>query len=150
MLRAPHQALALVFGVGLVRWWPGTFGTLAGFAVHAVLRMAPTPARAIIYLVAFALSVWACARTGRDLGAHDHNAIVVDETLAMALALEFLPQTIGFWIAGFLLFRLFDVVKPWPANIVDRRCEGGLFVMLDDLIAALYTVLVLQLFAGLV
>lgn len=145
MVRSPHQILALFFGVGLVRHWPGTLGTLAGFLLYEALRPTPLGGRIALYLAFIVVGAWACHRTGRDLGDPDHNAMVVDETVAMSLVLEFLPRDVAYWIAGFLLFRIFDVAKPWPANVVDRRFHGGFFVMLDDLLAAAYAVLVLHL-----
>lgn len=144
MLAAPHQAVALVLGLGLSRFWPGTAGTLGGFVLFIALQPAPLPVRAGLYVLLIALAVWACRRTCEDLGQHDHRSIVIDETIGMSLVLEFAAPGVGAWIAAFLLFRAFDVLKPWPANLADRSRAGGFPVMADDLIAALYAGLALR------
>jgi phosphatidylglycerophosphatase A len=142
MIVAPHQAIALVFGIGLSPVWPGALGTLAGFALFLALQPLPLAYRIVAYVLLIAIASWAAERTGKDLGSPDHNAIVVDETLGMCLTLEFVSQGLGIWAAAFLLFRLFDVVKPWPVHLPHRRWQGGFFVILDDLLAALYAGLV--------
>ena len=102
--------------------------------------MAPAPPiyRALIYVALVVLGSWASRRTGEDLKSHDHNAIVIDETIGMSLVLEFVAPGALIWIAAFILFRWFDVLKPWPIYLADRRPEGGFFVILDDILAAIY------------
>lgn len=150
MLRSPHQLVALSCGLGLFRHWPGTFGSVGGFVLFAILHPLPPPARIAGYGLLLALSVWACGRTGRELGDADHNSIVIDETFAMSLVLESVTHDLLLWPAAFLLFRLFDIYKPWPIAMVDRRSKGGFFVMLDDLLAAVYSIAVLRLLAWLI
>lgn len=147
MVARPHQLIALVFGVGLARIWPGTLGTLAGFGLFFLLSPLPPAARAGIYVLLLVLGTWAVRRTGEDFGDGDHNAIVFDETIAMSLALEFVPADVFAWSAAFLLFRLFDVWKPWPVVLAHRAGAGGFPVILDDLLAAVYAVLAVR-FAG--
>lgn len=142
MLAAPHQAIALVFGLGLSRFWPGTLGTLAGFALFAALQPVPPLVRVALYILLVGLASWASQRTGDDLGRQDHNSIVVDETLGMSLVLEFVAPGALVFVAAFLLFRLFDVWKPWPVYLAHRDGEGGFYVVLDDLLAAVYAGLV--------
>lgn len=144
MLAAPHQAIALVFGLGLSPFWPGTAGTLGGFALFMALQPAPPLVRACLYVLLIAAAIWACRRTGENLGENDHRSIVVDETIGMSLVLEFVAPGVGAWIAAFLLFRAFDVLKPWPANLAHRSHAGGWPVMADDLVAAVYAGLVLR------
>lgn len=149
LMRAhPHQVVALVGGIGLMRVWPGTWGTAVGVPLFFLMQDLPPLARAMAYAVLIAAGAWAAARTGDDLGLHDHNAIVVDETVGMALTLELFAWTAGApgWgavLLGFLLFRLFDSVKPFPIRLIDRRMNGGFGVILDDLWAAAYAALVL-------
>ena len=95
--------------------------------------------RAIAYVVLFACAVWAVRRAGDELGEHDHQSIVIDEMFAMCLVLEVAPQTAPGWLAAFVLFRLFDIWKPWPINVVDRQFETAFGVMLDDLLAAVFS-----------
>ena len=139
----PAHALALMGGVGVIRFAPGTFGTLMALPLHAGLsRLAPLLHLAAIG-VAFLAGVWASGRTGRDLGAADHGGIVIDETVAFLLVLFFTPDHL-FWLAlAFLLFRLFDILKPPPIRYLDRTIVSGFGVMLDDLLAAGYTLLCL-------
>lgn len=144
MVAAPHQAVALVFGLGLSRIWPGTLGTLAGFGLFAALQPLPPLWRAAAYLLLIALGVWASGRTGADLGKSDHNAIVIDETIGMSLVLEFVAPGWAVFLAAFVLFRLFDVLKPWPVGLAHRDRHGGFFVVLDDLLAAVYVALVVR------
>jgi phosphatidylglycerophosphatase A len=138
MLAAPHQLVAMVFGLGLSRFWPGTLGTIAGFGLYAALLPLPPLWRAGVFVVLIALGSWASQRTGEDLGKQDHNSIVVDETIGMALVLQFVTPDLAAFVAAFLLFRLFDVLKPWPVYLAHRDFEGGFFVVLDDVLAAIY------------
>jgi phosphatidylglycerophosphatase A len=135
--RRPAHWLAFGFGAGLLPWAPGTWGTLA--AVPLYLLLAPLPLAAYLLLVGalFGLGVWACGATGRDLGVHDHPAIVWDEVVGLLVALAGIPADWGWVLAGFVLFRVLDILKPWPVGLLDRRLQGGLGVMLDDLVAGL-------------
>jgi phosphatidylglycerophosphatase A len=142
----PAHFLALGFGAGLSRYVPGTFGTLLAFPLWWLFGPAYPPlAQLAIVAALFAVGVWACEITGRDLGVPDHGAMCWDETVAFLLVLMVAP---GGWLwqfAAFVVFRAFDVVKPPPIRELEARVEGGLGVMLDDLLAAGYTLLVLAL-----
>ena len=139
LLAHPAHFIALGFGAGLAPRAPGTFGTLAGLALYWAL--APFLAPLVIAFLAipmFFVGVWACEVTGRDLGVHDHGAMVWDEIVA------FLPLAAlcfaSFWmqLVAFALFRLFDIWKPFPIRQFERQLTGGFGVMFDDLIAACY------------
>ena len=100
--------------------------------------------RWVLALVAlFWIGVWATGRTGRALGVHDHGGMVFDETVAFLAVLFLTPRTLLWQAFAFLLFRLFDILKPPPIRYIDRRVKGGLGVMLDDLVAALFALLCL-------
>ena len=144
MFARPHQLLALVFGIGTLPVWPGTVGTVAGFALFAALQPLPAGARAAVYLALLIAGSRAVLRTGEDLGAPDHNGIVFDETIAMSLVLEFVVPGAIEWICAFALFRLFDVWKPWPIHLVHRTGRGGFMVILDDLLAGFYAVVIMR------
>ena len=138
--------IALGFGSGLSPWAPGTVGTLWAWAVWHLAALlfgfTPTPAAMFTLLAAaFALGVVACERTGRDLGVSDHGAIVWDEAVAFWIVLAMLPAGEVNQVAAFALFRLFDIVKPPPIRQVDAGLKGGFGVMVDDLLAAGYTLL---------
>lgn len=135
--------IAQGFGVGLIPLAPGTWGALAGVILYAGLSLFDPALRGLGYLAIFACAVWAVERAGRDLGEHDHQSIVIDEMLAMSLVLEVAPPTAIGWLAAFGLFRLFDIWKPWPINLLDRRLNNAYGVMLDDLMAAVYAGVIL-------
>jgi len=148
----PAHLIAFGFGSGLAPKAPGTVGTLLGLPLFwLVATAAPDlPNRIILLVAAFLLGVWACARTGRALGVADHGGIVWDEIVAFALVLLFIPALpftpAGWlWIAlAFALFRLFDILKPWPISLADARLKNGFGVMFDDLLAAGYAIAALK------
>jgi phosphatidylglycerophosphatase A len=137
----PAHLLAFGFGAGLMPTAPGTWGTLVAFPIFALLRigggMAAVAAGAVVF---FVVGVWASGVTGRSLGVADHGGIVIDEIAAFLLVLACTPATNGWWLTAFLLFRAFDIVKPWPINWADRTIKGGFGVMFDDLLAAGYAI----------
>jgi len=142
----PAHFLAMGFGAGLARVAPGTVGTLVAFPLWWLLHEAyPMPLLFGVLFGLFAVGVWACEITGRDLGAPDHGAMVWDEIVAFVLVLAIVPPGARWQVAAFVLFRVFDIVKPPPIRQLERRVKGGLGVMLDDLLAAGYTLLVLAL-----
>ncbi|NII52891.1 phosphatidylglycerophosphatase A [Luteibacter sp. SG786] len=146
LLASPAGWLACGFGSGLTPKAQGTFGSLAALLPWLLLRELPLLAWLAIIVVAFAIGVWACEVSGRILGVADHRSIVWDEFVGQWIAL--LPALVAPWwavVLGFLLFRLFDVWKPWPIGWFDRRVKGGLGVMLDDVIAGLFAAVALFL-----
>jgi phosphatidylglycerophosphatase A len=144
MLRHPAHVIALGFGAGLAPVAPGTFGSLLALPVYWALAPA-VPGMQFLAIVAalFALGVWACAHTGRALGAADHPAMVWDETVAFLAVLFFTPAGLVWQAGAFLLFRFFDILKPPPIRHFDRTIKNGFGAMLDDMLAAFYAVLVL-------
>lgn len=144
MLSRPQHVLSLGFGAGLSPHMPGTVGAVLGFPLFWLIEpMAPEPALAA-YAALFALGAWASAATGRALGDADHNAIVWDEVWGMALVLELGPAGALWWLPAFVLFRVFDIAKPWPLALVNERMKSGAGVMLDDALAAVYAIAVLH------
>ncbi|HXH03000.1 MAG TPA: phosphatidylglycerophosphatase A [Candidatus Competibacteraceae bacterium] len=143
-LRDPGHCLALGCGSGLAPKAPGTCGTLAAIPLYLVLAGLPLSAYLLAALALFTLGVWLCGRTARALRVHDHPAIVWDEVVGYVLTMAAAPAGWPWWLAGFLLFRLFDILKPWPVRLADRRVHGGLGIMLDDALAAGYAWLALQ------
>jgi phosphatidylglycerophosphatase A len=143
--------ISLGFGSGLIPLTPGTMGTLAGWMVYAGLTRAwPqlfTPTVWSVMIVAgFLIGIWACERTGRDMGKPDHGSMVWDEMVAFWLVLVFItPASLVMQLAAFLLFRFFDIVKPPPIRYFDGLWKGGFGVMWDDVLAAFYTLLVLAI-----
>jgi phosphatidylglycerophosphatase A len=136
----PAHAIALGFGAGLSPYAPGTVGTLVAWPLGWTL---PPALLAAAIAPLFLLGIWACSVTGRDLGVGDHRAMVWDEIVAFLLVLAIVPRTLGWQLAAFVLFRAFDIAKPPPIRALERRYHGGFGVMIDDLLAAAYTLLVL-------
>jgi len=146
LLRHPAHFVALGFGLGLAPAAPGTFGTLLAVPLAAASRLYLSDAAFAAAIVAmFALGVWAAEVTGRNLGAADHGAIVWDEVVAFLGVLYFVGAEPVYQAFAFLLFRLFDIVKPPPAGLIDREWHHGIGVMADDLVAAGYTLLAIAL-----
>ncbi|VCU69400.1 Phosphatidylglycerophosphatase A [Pigmentiphaga humi] len=142
------RTIAFGLGSGLIRPAPGTWGTLLAWVLWQPLTLLlATPAyQALFLLAAFALGIWACDRAGRDLGMPDHGGMVWDEMVAFWTVLWLIPGSAVAQAFGFLLFRLFDILKPPPIGHFDRKLKNGLGVMWDDMIAAFYTLLVFALY----
>ena len=142
----PAHLLACGFGSGLSPVAPGTVGTLFAWVVYPLLQPAlgaDDGAFAVCLLLAFVCGVSICQRTGRDLGVVDHGAIVWDEIVPFWMVLFLTPPGFLWQLLAFGLFRLFDIVKPAPADWFDQKVKNGLGVMMDDLVAAGYSVLAL-------
>ena len=146
LFRHPAHFIALGFGAGLAPAAPGTFGTLVAIPIAALFWAYFSAAAFVATIVVFALlGVWAAQVTGRNLGVPDHGAIVWDEVVAFLLVLFFVGAD-GVRIAlAFLLFRFFDIVKPPPIRQIDAAFKNGFGVMVDDLAAAGYTLIMLVL-----
>jgi len=140
----PAHFIALGFGAGLVPVAPGTAGTLLALPLWWTFGGAGDPVRLLAVLAfLFGLGVWACGVSGRDLGVADHGAMVWDEVVAFLLVLALVPDDAWWQAAAFCLFRAFDIVKPAPIRQLEARFKGGFGVMIDDILAAGYTLLVL-------
>jgi phosphatidylglycerophosphatase A len=146
MLRHPAHVIALGGGAGLAPVAPGTVGTLLAFPLHWLLAsFLSEPLHAIAVGLLFLVGVWASGVTGRAMGISDHSGMVCDEIVAMLIILMVVPTGILWWVAAFLLFRVFDVLKPPPIRHIDQTVKGGFGVMLDDILAAFYALLVLAI-----
>ncbi|MCL5042397.1 MAG: phosphatidylglycerophosphatase A [Gammaproteobacteria bacterium] len=143
--RNPIHFLAFGFGSGAIPKAPGTWGTLAAVPFVLLWQQLPLTGYIAVLVVTTLVGIWLCDRTAKDLGVHDHGGIVWDEFVGIWLAMLLAPPGWGWLLAGFLLFRLFDIWKPWPIGWVDRRVGGGLGIMLDDLIAGAMALVVLLL-----
>lgn len=145
LLSHPAHYCSLGFGSGLFPKAPGTAGSLLAIPLF-LLVPAPASLAQALFIIAllFAFGVWCCDATGKALGVSDHSAIVWDEMVAMWLILSLVPLTFIWITAAFLLFRLFDIWKPFPIRQCDARLKGGFGVMFDDLLAAIYALAVLK------
>ena len=142
--RNPVHLLAFGFGAGAAPVAPGTFGTLIAVPVYYVMQSLSATWYALLVALMFAVGVWLCERTARDMNTHDHPGIVWDEVVGYLVTMFMAPA--GWWwmLIGFMLFRLFDIWKPFPIRWLDRRVTGGLGIMLDDVAAGIAAALVLQ------
>jgi len=142
----PARILATWFGSGLIPKAPGTWGTAAAVPFAFVITTLFGPfALLIASALAFVIGVWAAGAYAKDIGKADPSEVVIDEVAAIWLVLTFVPVSFVGWLIAFVVFRFFDVVKPWPVSLADAKLKGGFGIMADDIIAALYTLLVLWL-----
>lgn len=144
LLKDPRLLLAFGFGSGLAKKAPGTFGTLAAVPAFLLLQQLPLTYYLLVLVATFWLGVHLCTYASNFLKVHDHGGIVWDEFVGLWLSLLLLPQGWAWIAAGFVLFRIFDIAKPWPIGWLDRRVEGGFGIMIDDVLAGVYTFVLLQ------
>lgn len=142
--RNPIHFLAFGFGSGALPVAPGTFGTLVAIPIYLLMEPLSLWLYLAVVTVVTALGVWICHVTSRDLGVHDHPGIVWDEIAGYLITMIAAPAGWLWVLLGFVLFRIFDIIKPWPIGWVDRRVSGGLGIMLDDVLAAVYAWLLLR------
>ena len=146
--RHPLHLLAFGFGSGLSPVAPGTMGTLVAIPVFVLLAQLPLLVYATIVCGMAIAGIWICGKTSQDLNTPDHPGIVWDEIVGYLITMFMLPIGWREMLAGFLLFRLFDIWKPFPIRWLDRHVKGGFGIMLDDIVAGLFAFFILQ--AGLV
>lgn len=142
--------LAFGFGSGKAPIAPGTFGTLVGIPAYLLLQPLTIYIYVAVVAAMFGVGVWLCHVTEQDLGVHDHPGIVWDEIVGYLITMFMAPAGWVWMAAGFLLFRLFDIWKPFPIRQIEHRVRGGFGNMLDDALAAFYAWLVLQAMVRLV
>lgn len=144
--RNPIHFLAFGLGSGAAPWAPGTVGTAAAVIPYLLWIQFLSPLSFLLLLAGtFLIGVWLCEKTSEDLGVHDHSGIVWDEFVGYWLTMFLAPGGWQWALAGFLLFRVFDVLKPWPVKWADRRVAGGFGIMVDDILAAVYAWAALQI-----
>ena len=136
-LNKPSHLLATFFGIGLLKPAPGTWGSLAAVLLWYFLDFLHSYAHSI--LPAFILFSWlVCNKADQDSESEDNSFIVIDEVAGMIVALSFISHDLFLYLFAFLLFRLFDIFKPWPISWIDKNIKGGLGIILDDLIAGFF------------
>ena len=145
LLAHPIHLFSLGFGSGLSPIMPGTTGTLCGGLLYWFLPVPDWPLYLAILVVSFLCGNWICDVTAKALHVPDHPAIVWDEIVGYWITMFMVPKTWYWSLSGFLLFRLFDIWKPWPVSLADKRVHGGFGIMLDDLVAALFSLIIIQI-----
>jgi len=145
--RNPIHFLAFGLGSGAAPKAPGTFGTLAAIIPLLWMQQLELINYGLVTLAAFLFGIYLCGKTADDIGVHDHGGIVWDEFVGLWITMFAAPAG-GLWIAvGFVLFRIFDIAKPAPIGWLDRKIDGGLGIMLDDVLAGIYALICLQVLA---
>ena len=153
LLLNPIHLMSLGLGSGLFKWMPGTVGTAVAAGIWWVCWVVWFPEVHTLYwhlaivAVSFLIGIYLCAATAKKLGVHDHGGIVWDEFVGFWLATVAIPLTWQWFIAAFVLFRIFDIAKPWPIRQIDKNVHGGFGIMLDDLLAGVYTLVILHVVA---
>jgi phosphatidylglycerophosphatase A len=144
-LKDPIHFLAVGFGTGLAPKAPGTFGTLAAIPIYLVMQPLSVEMYCLITVTLFLAGIWICHRAARDLGVHDHPGIVWDEIVGYLVTMMMAHHGWFWMISGFILFRIFDIWKPWPIKIIDQRVSGGFGIMFDDLIAGIFALICMKI-----
>lgn len=143
----PVHFLAFGFGSGLSPKAPGTVGTVVALIIYLLLSQLPLVAYLVMLFVTFVVGIYICDRSSKLLGIHDHGGIVWDEFVGYWIAMLFAPNGWVWVLIGFILFRLFDILKPFPINYFDKHVNGGLGIMIDDVIAGIFSCICIQLIA---
>ena len=143
-LTNPIHFLALGFGSGLIKPAPGTWGTLAALPLYFLLSSLSFRVYILVILVMAIAGIWICRKAAEDAGVHDHPSIVWDEIVGFLITMTAVPFEYLNVLAGFLLFRFFDIVKPWPISFVDKSVHGGTGIMADDILAGVFACLALH------
>ena len=145
--RNPVHFLAFGLGSGAAPWAPGTVGTLAAIPFFLLMQPLALPWYGAILLVTSLIGIYLCGKTSEDMGVHDHGGIVWDEFVGYWLTMFAAPPGWLWIVIGFVLFRLFDIIKPWPISWADKKVAGGLGIMLDDILAGFMALVCLQILA---
>lgn len=138
ILSDPILFLAFGFGSGLAKKAPGTLGTAAAIPLYLVLTQTGMPFYSLLTIAVTLVGIPICGLAANKLGEHDYGGIVWDEIAGYLITMWLAPFTLQTVIAGFILFRIFDIVKPWPIKWIDQKVTGGLGIMLDDVLAAVF------------
>ncbi|MGF1725052.1 phosphatidylglycerophosphatase A [Photobacterium nomapromontoriensis] len=143
-LKNPWHLLATGFGSGLSPIVPGTMGTLAAIPLYLLIVQLPFAGYLLVILLAGLVGITICQKTSDDMGVHDHGSIVWDEFVGFWITMAIAPVVSWQWIlAGFILFRFFDMLKPWPISWLDKHIHGGFGIMIDDILAGFMAMIAL-------
>jgi len=145
VVKDPVHWLAFGFGTGLLPKAPGTWASLATVIVYGLSPPFSLQTLLLVIVVMFAAGIWICGKSAERIGVHDHSGIVWDEFVGMLITLTVAGRDPLWMAVAFLAFRIMDIWKPWPIRDVDHRLSGGLGIMLDDVLAAIYAALVVLL-----
>ena len=143
LMREPVHLIAFGFGSGLSPWAPGTFGTLIAVPIVLFVMQFGFTAHLVFAIFASLFGIYVCGESAKRLDVHDHPGIVWDEITGFALTMLTVPASFYWIVAGFTLFRVLDIWKPWPIREADHSLHGGLGIMLDDILAGIFAAAIL-------
>lgn len=141
----PIYFVAFGFGTGAIPFAPGTFGTLMAIPFYLLLSPLPVIPYVVFLGLFIAFSSWICSRLSREINVHDHVGMNIDEFAGFFVTMTAVPAGFGWIVMGFLLFRFFDIIKPWPIGYIDEKVQGGFGMILDDVIAGIFACAILQI-----
>ena len=144
LIKRPACFLGLGFGSGLAPVAPGTFGTLAAIPIYCLMQNLSLTIYLVLTIIAFIVGIWICQQSADWLGKEDPSAVVWDEIVGYLITMIAAPTGWLWIVIGFVLFRFFDILKPWPISLADREIHGGLGIMVDDVIAGVFAGVLLQ------
>lgn len=142
--RNPIHFLAFGCGSGTVDKAPGTFGTLAAIPLYLLIQDLSVSNYFLVLILSALAGIFICGKTSHDLGVHDHSGIVWDEFVGYWITMWMAPEGWSYIILGFILFRIFDIWKPWPISLADKHVHGGFGIMFDDILAGVFAFFALQ------
>ncbi|CUB06249.1 phosphatidylglycerophosphatase A family protein [Marinomonas fungiae] len=142
--RNPIHFLAFGCGSGTVDKAPGTFGTLAAIPLYLLIQDLSVSNYFLVLILSALAGIFICGKTSHDLGVHDHSGIVWDEFVGYWITMWMAPEGWSYIVLGFILFRIFDIWKPWPISLADKHVHGGFGIMFDDILAGIFAFFALQ------
>lgn len=140
----PIHFIAFGFGTGALPFAPGTFGTLIAIPFYLMLANLSVPFYTLLVLIIAALSVWICEKVSKEIKIEDHQGMCLDEIVGYLVAMIGAPHGLIWIVLGFIFFRLFDIWKPWPIRMLDEKIQNGFGMILDDVLAGVYSAVILQ------
>lgn len=145
--RNPWHFIAFGFGSGALPIAPGTFGTLMAIPFYLAIQHLPHLIYLVILLIVIIGSIGICNKVSREIGIHDHQGMCLDEIVGYLVTMFAAPHGLKWIIIGFILFRLFDIFKPQPIRYIDEKIMGGAGMILDDVVAGIYSLIIIHLLA---
>jgi len=146
----PTHFIAFGFGAGALPWAPGTFGTLLAIPFYLALRPLPLIAYIIAVILIALGSIWLCEKVSKEIQVEDHQGMCLDEFVGYFVTMTGVPFGLGWIILGVILFRIFDILKPWPIQQIDAKMKGGAGMILDDVLAGIYSCIILHILAWII
>lgn len=146
----PWHFIAFGFGSGAMPFAPGTFGTLMAIPFYLAIRYLPNGIYLGVIILIMLGSMWLCNKVEREIGVHDHQGMCLDEIVGFLFAMYAAPHGIKWIFVGFVLFRLFDIWKPQPIRYIDEKVSGGVGAILDDVVAGIYTYIIIHILSWMI